>query len=56
MGRSFLEAVLGFVGPLLALGLATRLAAIGAMLALLGSGVMGTDGRSTGSINFSCSA
>ena len=43
VGRSLLEAVLGFVSPLLALGLATRLAAIGAMLALLGSGVMGTD-------------
>ena len=43
IGRSFLEAVLGFVSPLLALGLATRLAAIGAMLALLGSGFMGAD-------------
>ncbi|MFO1424947.1 MAG: FAD-dependent oxidoreductase, partial [Candidatus Competibacteraceae bacterium] len=43
VGRSFLEAVLGFVSPLLALGLATRLAAIGAMLALLGSGFMGAD-------------
>jgi len=43
IGRSFLEAVLGFVSPLLALGLATRLAAIGAALALLGSGFMGTD-------------
>nr|HMQ13688.1 FAD-dependent oxidoreductase [Candidatus Competibacter phosphatis] len=43
VGRSLLEAVLGFVSPLLALGLATRLAAIGAMLALLGAGVMGTD-------------
>ena len=43
VGRSLLEAVLGFVSPLLALGLATRLAAIGAMLALFGSGVMGTD-------------
>lgn len=43
VGRSFLDAVLGFVSPLLALGLATRLAAIGAMLALLGSGFMGAD-------------
>ncbi len=43
VGRSFLEAVLGFVSPLLALGLATRLAAIGAALALLGSGFMGVD-------------
>ncbi|HOW74339.1 MAG TPA: FAD-dependent oxidoreductase [Candidatus Competibacteraceae bacterium] len=43
VGRSFLEAVLGFVSPLLALGLATRLAAIGAILALLGSGFMGAD-------------
>lgn len=43
IGRSLLEAVLGFVSPLLALGLATRLAAIGAMLALLGSGFMGAD-------------
>ncbi|MDS4019453.1 MAG: FAD-dependent oxidoreductase [Candidatus Competibacter sp.] len=43
IGRSFLEAVLGFVSPLLVLGLATRLAAIGAMLALLGSGFMGAD-------------
>ena len=43
VGRSFLEAVLGFVSPLLALGLATRLAAIGALLALLGAGFMGAD-------------
>jgi len=43
VGRSFLQAALGFVSPLLALGLATRLAAIGAILALLGSGVMGAD-------------
>ena len=43
VGRSFLEAVLGFVSPLLALGLATRLAAIGAVLALLGAGFMGAD-------------
>ena len=43
VGRSLLEAVLGFVSPLLALGLATRLAAIGAMLALLGAGFMGGD-------------
>ncbi|MFZ1493611.1 MAG: NAD(P)/FAD-dependent oxidoreductase [Candidatus Competibacter denitrificans] len=43
VGRSLLEAVLGFVSPLLALGLATRLAAISAALALLGAGVMGAD-------------
>ncbi|MGB5064490.1 MAG: FAD-dependent oxidoreductase, partial [Candidatus Competibacter sp.] len=43
LGRSFLEAVLGFVSPLLALGLATRLAAIGAALALLGAGFMSTN-------------
>lgn len=43
VGRSFLEAMLGFVSPLLALGLATRLAAIGALLALLGAGFMGAD-------------
>jgi len=43
VGLSFLEAVLGFVGPLLALGLATRPAAIAAALALLGSGFMGAD-------------
>jgi NADH dehydrogenase/putative oxidoreductase len=43
VGRSFLEAVLGFVSPLLALGLATRLATIGALLALLGAGFMGAD-------------
>jgi NADH dehydrogenase/putative oxidoreductase len=43
VGRSLLEAVLGFVSPLLALGLATRLAAMSAALALLGAGVMGAD-------------
>lgn len=43
VGRSFLEAVPGFVSPLLALGLATRLVACGAALALLGSGFMGAD-------------
>ena len=43
VGRSLLEAVLGFVSPLLALGLATRLAAISAALTLLGAGVMGAD-------------
>lgn len=43
VGLSFLEAVLGFVGPLLALGLTTRPAAIAAALALLGSGFMGAD-------------
>ncbi len=43
VGRSVLAAVLGFVSPLLALGLATRLAAIGALLALLGAGFMGAD-------------
>ncbi|MBK8750944.1 MAG: FAD-dependent oxidoreductase [Candidatus Competibacteraceae bacterium] len=43
IGRSLAEAVLGFVSPLLALGLATRLAALGAMLALLGAGFMGAD-------------
>lgn len=43
MGRSLADAVLGFVSPLLALGLATRLAAVGALLALIGAGVMGAD-------------
>lgn len=43
VGRALLEAVLGFVSPLLALGLATRLAAMSAALALLGAGVMGAD-------------
>lgn len=43
VGRSLLEGVLGFISPLLALGLATRLAAIGALLALLGAGFMGAD-------------
>ncbi|MBL8416299.1 MAG: FAD-dependent oxidoreductase [Propionivibrio sp.] len=43
VGPSFLEAMLGFVGPLLALGLATRPVAIAAALALLGSGFMGAD-------------
>jgi len=43
VGLSFLEAMLGFVGLLLALGLATRPAAIAAALALLGSGFMGAD-------------
>ncbi len=43
VGRSLLEGVLGFVSPLLALGLATRLAAMSAALTLLGAGVMGAD-------------
>ncbi len=43
VGRSLLEGVLGFVSPLLAVGLATRLAAIGALLALLGAGFVGAN-------------
>lgn len=47
MGRSLAEMTLGFVSPLLALGLATRLAAVGALLALIGAGVMGADNIQT---------
>lgn len=43
LGRSFLETVLGFVSPWLALGLATRLTALVAALALLCTGFMSED-------------
>ena len=47
MGHSLAEAILGFASPLLTLGLATRLAAVGALLALFGADVMGTDNLQT---------
>ncbi|MBK8752753.1 MAG: FAD-dependent oxidoreductase [Candidatus Competibacteraceae bacterium] len=47
MGRSLAEAILGFASPLLTLGLATRLAAVSALLALIGAGVMGADNIQT---------
>ena len=47
IGRSLAEATLGFVSPLLALGLATRLAAVGGILVLFGAGVMDADNIQT---------
>jgi NADH dehydrogenase/putative oxidoreductase len=43
VGRSLTTATLGLISPLLALGLATRLAALAGIVALLSAGLMGAD-------------